>query len=154
MHFFHVHSYLLKQGADIRAKDKSGYTAFTHACIRSNISPSIYQLLLSHGADTTAIHCGLNYLMIAIMKRDISLLKLLLLTRPNCPPRAWVNGQAWHGHTALHVACLTHYPEAVSVLLEAGADPRALNDDGKAAWEIAFTQRDEACASLMLVSSR
>lgn len=95
--------------------------------------------------------------MMAILKQDSQLLRRLLLPlhasdqEENRDIVSLVNRRGWHGHSVLHLACMKHDAVAISILLDAGADPRQVNDAGVAPWQLALWSQDLRCMSLLVV---
>ena len=105
-----------------RGSVQGGWSALLHAT--SNRRADAVRLLLQHGADvhTTDVSCATDHCG-------------YLRSRPRgslCPLAA--QNDKW---TALHVACLNEAVGCVPLLLAAGCDPLADNDDGETAADIA-----------------
>lgn len=151
---------LLKQGADANAREEDGATALAWAVTRANAGMA--GLLLESGADPNLTNeLGIGPLALAITNGPADLVKLLLDHRAN-PNVARENGETplmtaarlgrvdvlkmllgrdaavnarekKFGQTALMWAC--GQPEAVKLLLEWGADARAVTKS----WDVKYT---------------
>jgi ankyrin repeat protein len=75
---FDVVELLVDNGAEINARNKSGWTPFWIA-VKNKVSPEILQLLLERGADPdAAAKSGLTPLVMAIQQGDLPTVTMLL----------------------------------------------------------------------------
>ena len=115
---------LLENGADPGRADSSGQTVVYYAALAND--PRYLEVLLAHGADPNTPHAvtGATPLVPALMgNREAQLRRLLAAgADPNRADRT--------GNTALHVAAKILARPRVLDLLRAGADPRAVNQQG------------------------
>lgn len=138
---------LEKAGVPWTGNSRGAYALFL-AC-RSGDGATV-EHLLANGADVNTPHMGNLPLNYAASMGDLPLIKLLLAKG------AQVNGvsegpalmQSWEGYrrTALMSAVIHSKPEAVSLLLQNGADPRAL---GNLAIQWADLMGDEQAFALL-----
>ena len=109
---------LLKQGADVHAKDKYGWTPLYRAA-RSNASATA-KVLLNNGADVNArIKDGWTPLHRAARSNALATAKVLLNNGAD------VNVKAKDGWTPLHRAAMSNAWATAEVLLNNGADVNA-----------------------------
>ena len=117
---------LLKEGANVNAKNSDGYTALILAS--SNGRTEIVAMLLEKGADVNAKD---KYNATALIKASSNghteiVAKLL-------DAGADVNAKNDYGYTALIQASRNKHTEIVAMLLDNGADVNATDDDGDTA---------------------
>ncbi len=84
-----------------------------------------------------------EFMLTAISKGDIAALRLLLAMK------ASVN-YSLHGTTPLHLAAEKGYSNIIELLLEHGADPHAVNAEGKTPLEVALTKKKFARTTELL----
>jgi len=60
-----------------------------------------------------------------------------------------IDGRGPRGETALHVACRARHLQVIALLLERGADPLAIDDEGRTALDIARAANNEDAVSLL-----
>lgn len=97
----------------------------------------IVKLLLAHGADSELINCkGNTPLMDAAEHGNHSCLIVLVeYSRSNLDQRNY------NDDTALHLALKNRHYHIAHALLEAGADPKIVNTQGKTALDILYNQQ-------------
>jgi ankyrin repeat protein len=85
-------------------------------------------MLLSHGAsiDTTTTDDGATLLMYAALNDHLEALEELLRVRSP----TLLDARSRDGLTALHVALRKNYPRIVDALIDAGANPNIVDDEG------------------------
>lgn len=113
---------LLENGSDVKVRGNNGRTAL-HLATTAEMA----DLLLSHGADPSAVsEMGFSPLRDCIARHcEPAVVRLLLEHGAN--PNV---GDGSRGDTPLHVACFDGAREAVSLLLDSGADINVQNDHG------------------------
>jgi len=142
---------LLQLGADVNARDESGRTAAHNACWKA----STLALLLDAGASIDArMETGETPLMAAADEAAPRCLRLLL-ARGGAALE--LDAQRNDGRTALHCAAAWYAsPEAVQMLLAAGADPTIRNyqdetplDKAEEEWEEEWGEEAASCVVLL-----
>ncbi|KAI6755752.1 unnamed protein product [Fusarium graminearum] len=134
---------LLEKGADIEAKDKTGWTALLIAATFSN--HETLKLLLEKGADIEAKDkYGWTALLIAARFSKHKILELLL------EKGADIEAKDEDGRTALNKAALVGNSLAVDLLLEKGADIEAKDEDGRTALTAAALVGNSLAVDLLL----
>ena len=114
---------LIKNDADVNARDKEGRTALMIACDEGN--KEIVNALLAAGADVNIKDKnGTTLLMTACEKGDLDLANAFI------EAKADVNAQNDKGKTALMVACDEGNKEIVDALIRAGADVNIKSNNG------------------------
>ncbi|MDR0649724.1 MAG: ankyrin repeat domain-containing protein [Synergistaceae bacterium] len=129
---------LLKAGADVDARDNNGETALTLGVYKC--SPEVITALIEGGADVNALNKnGETALMGASWGGKHEIISVLLAAG------AKVNVASKYGRTAL-MSCVAEneyynfderYQKSVSILLKAGADAKARDNDGKSVMDYA-----------------
>src|SRR5687767_10343889 len=105
---------LLKQGADVHAKDADGSTALHWAAQRNNLP--LVDLLLASGADAkSSTRYNVTPLYLASLNGNAAIMERLLNAGADA------NGTAHEGQTMLMTAALTGKADAVRLLLTRGA---------------------------------
>lgn len=146
-----VKLYLADTRVDPRRRDKGGNTALAHASGECE-AEAVQLLLLDKRVDPSiANNAGCTPLMSAAGSEDdnTDVVRLLL-----ADPRIEVNRADESGITALHHAVYEGHSEHVRLLLEAGADVNALNDDANTPlhdWALA-KMRDESTLAFLLAA--
>jgi hypothetical protein len=121
---------LLKEGADVNAKDRFGFTPLHYTALNGHIE--IVKLLIERGADVNAkTNGGWTPLRFAAIYGHIEIVKLLI------ERGADVNAKDKDGRTPLHSAAFYGHVEVVRLLLEHGADPNIKNIWGQTAIDLA-----------------
>ncbi len=128
---------LIAAGADINASDANGRTALIWAA-DANGNVDTVNILLANGADVNAkTRTTETALMAAAGYRDNEKVIHLLLSKG-----AQVNNRSKDGNSALIIAAFLGGKEIVKVLLDAGADINASNNQGFTAWAAAGASGD------------
>lgn len=123
---------LLQRGANVNAQNIDGYTPLMHACQYANRfdDSERISILLRAGADVNLqSRSGVTALTLAMQSgnqsRHAATVRLLLQAGAN------PNSACTSGHTPLMEACSTSTPETIRMLLDAGAEIRAVrSNDG------------------------
>ncbi len=140
---------LLRQGADVNARDDKGNTAL-HCLltVEGNIDARLNALLAAHPDVNLATHQGTTPLMILDVCRDsgervFRVKKLLEL-------HAKVDLKDAEGRTvAMRYVEKNDNAEALRLLLDAGADTELKNKDGKTLLQLAQQHKRTACVRLL-----
>jgi serine/threonine protein kinase len=133
---------LLKEGANVNAKGKYGWTPLHMAAKNGHIE--VVKLLIENGAYVNAKgNDGYTPLHDAAWNGHIEVVKLLIENG------AYVNAESKYGRTPLHMAAITGHIEVVKLLLEHGVDPNIKNNEGKTAIDIAREKRHFDIAKLI-----
>ncbi|KAL8760737.1 MAG: hypothetical protein Q9184_003095 [Pyrenodesmia sp. 2 TL-2023] len=144
---------LLSRGADIRAQDKSGLNAVHYACERSHLN--ILQCLRHENVEWNkrgSRRIGGEWWT------GVSPFHLAAgFSRPELPDYLLdeglvsdINAVTDVSATALFIAAWLSRPEIVSSLLERGADPTIMHEDGRSPVHVAALFGDEAVISVFL----
>ncbi len=140
---------LLRQGADVNARDNDGNTALHHLfTVVGNIDARLNALLVAHPDVNLATHKGTTPLMILDVCRDpkerVSRVKKLLELH------AKVDLKDSEGRTAaMRYVEKDDNAEALKLLLDAGADPKLRNRNGKTLLQLAQQHKRTACVRLL-----
>jgi len=136
---------LLKKGANPNSQDKDGNTALHRACDLGHTK--IIELLLKNNADPNLRNNqGLIPLRLAVHLKDINTIKLLLKDEWEIA----VDSPDSFGDTALHFACFICHEKAARVLLRAGANVNAKNNQGNTPLHFAILTCDKQLIELLL----
>jgi ankyrin repeat protein len=119
---------LINAGADVNVADRVGWTPL-HWAVDGGNQTDIMKMLIDAGADVNATNIfgqtPLHFAAVLTMKKQMASISLLIESR------ARVNEQdPKQGRTPLHEAARFGIPEAVRILVDAGADIEAVNKDG------------------------
>ena len=125
----------IKNGANINAIDEFGSTTLMLAAINENFTMKAMKLLLDRGVDVNAKdYEGVSALMYSVQEREDSAEIAEMLLKAG----ADVNAKDIFDDTALHEAahwCMNE--KTIEILLDAGADAKVKNNDGKMAIDYA-----------------
>jgi ankyrin repeat protein len=143
---------LLAAGADATHLNNEGEGSLQYAVCEDEVEllQLLLQLLLQHGA---AAVINQQCLGCACTDRDLTALMVAsipAITRLLLAHGADVHIRTARGNTCLHVAAKHGYPASVMCLLiKAGADLTAVNNDGKTAADVALAKEHELAAALL-----
>jgi ankyrin repeat protein len=139
--------YLLDEGADINLRP-AGFcsAAFHRACDQGRVE--VVALLLARGADTGPSDNGLTPLMAASFGGQTDIVELLLAHGCGDVDQQYPSS----GETALRCACSYARAGVVEVLLGAGADPHAVDVNGRTPLSEAVRKGHVECVALLEVS--
>jgi hypothetical protein len=142
--------YLIERGADVSLADKNGTDPLRWAAIRSgwvkHQNVKLAAVLLDKGAAVdTRDTDGFTPLLWAANRGAVKLVELLIARGADVNARTTQKFNA--GRTALYLAGNI---DVVRVLLAAGADPKALTEDGAPTWE----QQTPAVAKLLKAAGK
>lgn len=119
---------LLEAGA-VDTPSADGTTALMKACKSTN--DKVAQLLLDHKSDINAVNRnGCTPLSLAISNQVVSSQLPVIHVLLDATPPANVNIRLDMGRTALFEAAAMYAPDIIDMLIKAGADPRAADDNG------------------------
>lgn len=110
---------LLVNGADVNARDRWGSTPLWEAVTHAR--EKVVQMLLPHKAELMLSRNRIAYHMCNLVTSKDNNALVRLLSLPDVDP----NVADYDLRTPLHLAAEGDYPEAVKVLLDAGANPLA-----------------------------
>ncbi len=139
---------LIKEGADINARAYDGRTSL-HLAAGKNKNVELITILLDAGVDVnlrdakgqTPLHSAAfenENLKIINALFDKGVIPTFFKKWSFFEKRADVNARDYHGRTPLHIAARNNKnPEIIIALLNAGADGKAKDDDGKTAFDLA-----------------
>lgn len=132
---------LCESGADISEHNSSGETPLMYAVTLK--FPQSVAILLGNGADPNdGGSCGFTPLQRAAAERQFDIVKTLLEYQPSLECAAKPMGTR-----ALHYAAMNGAADIVTLLLEAGADCRATDSQGRTAREEAINFNHPSCAA-------
>jgi len=133
---------LLDAGADPSLAKKDGWTPLM--MVARNGDEAVARLLLDHKADVNQkSDDGLTALMLAAGNGYPSIVRLLLSRGAEVQPRAGLD-------TPLHHATGSGEAQCVELLLKAGADPKAKDNEGKTAFDRAAESGNFAAMRVLL----
>ncbi len=140
---------LLRQGADVNARDNDGNTALHYLLTAGeNIDARLNALLAAHPDVNLATHKGTTPLMILDVCRDpkerVSRVKKLLELHAKVDLKDAVGKTA-----AMRYVEKDDNAEALKLLLDAGANPKLKNKDGKTLLQLAQEYKRTACIRLL-----
>ena len=142
-----VVAYLLDQGAVI-GYQRHGKTALRLACESGLLE--VVRLLSDRGADLTLTdEYGVTPFIMACMKGHLDVVLYLMRRDPEC-----INRPDHSGFTAVMCASWKGHTEVVRALLQAGADPTLLDEDGASAMDGAISYGYWDCVELLEVRIR
>jgi ankyrin repeat protein len=135
-HFFNINKIrrLIERGANLRAKDKWGYTPLHRAVERDY--KELAKLLIGSGADVMAKNKdGETPLHRAVRWANIEVAKFLI------DSGADVNAKGYLDRTPLFWAVDGYYTEIAKLLIDSGADVNAKDYDGYTPLDLAYYQK-------------
>ncbi len=140
---------LLRQGADVNARDNKGNTALHYLLtVVGNIDARLNALLAAHPDVNLATHKGTTPLMILDVCRNhgerVSRVKKLLELHAKVDLKDAVGKTA-----AMRYVEKDDNAEALKLLLDAGADPKLRNKDGKTLLQLSQEYKRTACVRLL-----
>lgn len=145
-----VVTYLLDHGANIDQGDHLGSTPLLCTCWHGHTR--VVERLIERGADpTTGDDDDSSALMHVSGEGYVDLVRCFL---KNPRSLATINHQNLDGQTALYEACFNGHGEVVRMLLQAGADPTLIDNQGQAATDMATSRGHRACIKLLQVSDK
>jgi ankyrin repeat protein len=143
----HIARYLVGEGAQVNEGDGSGSPALREACLRGH--QAMVELLLEAGADAvTPDEPGYTPLMCAAGGSHFGTTRALLAH--GCGD---IDARDRDGWTALYWACMNGRTNAVLLLLEAGADTRIAEGQGRTPLERARGSGQNDCVAVVEVST-
>jgi uncharacterized protein len=143
----HIARHLLSEGAQVNDGDGSGSPALRQACTGGN--RAMVELLLEAGADAVTPNEGGNTpLLCAAMRRHVGIVRALLAH--GCGD---IDARNRDGGTALWWACYAGHADVVLLLLDAGADSRIAETQGRTPLDIALERTHEGCVAVLEVST-
>lgn len=140
-----IAAFLISKGLDANATDEDGWTPLHNAH-----NSALIKTLVDGGAKPDVIHChGTAPIHNHVTNNRLEQLKLLVSLGADVDLKMKSPGEFYHqvygwvgtGGTALHIAAVAGYDEAVEVLVELGADVNATDKDGKTPLDLA--KKDE-----------
>jgi ankyrin repeat protein len=134
----------IEAGVDVNAKDADGITAIRWAAVEGNAT--VVEMLAEAGADVDAADAGgVTGLMMAARWAHMKTVQVLV------EAGADVNlmSNTGPGRTALMYAAIGGYNGVVYYLLEAGANPKAKDGDGRNAAKLAEMWGREITAQII-----
>lgn len=138
---------LLKNGADVNARDQNGNTPLASAALLGDVEA--VRLLLDHGAGVNARgSLGVPPLILAAMVGSPEIVNMLL------ERGAAINIRGFNGSTALITAAMVNSPEVVKILLDNGADAGSRDAQGKSASAYALENGNTEVSALLMQHER
>ncbi|KAJ5584244.1 uncharacterized protein N7459_004044 [Penicillium hispanicum] len=135
---------LIKAGADVNARDETGWTPVSSTTWEGEIAP--LKVLLEHGADVNTVDRCRQTALFRYPSKNRRKVARLLLDRG-----ADVNAVDGYGNTPLINACRsTDSTEYLQVLLEYGANVNHVNLEGETALALAAQSGHFDCVSWLL----
>ena len=116
---------IISHGADVNATNKNNLTALMIACMKGNID--VINVLLNAGADHSIVDTdGKTWIHYAVRGGSSKETLQVIINHG-----ADVNATNKNNLTALMIACMKGYIDAIDVLLSAGADPSIADTKGE-----------------------
>lgn len=129
-----VMEYVTAKGAEINARDRLGRSALWAAVWAGQ--REAFDWLLAHGADVNvAAKTGDPLLFLAVEARQLDMARALI--EHGAPVERASRSPLWQGFTPLQRAVTLRDVPMVALLRGKGADPRAKNDKGATALDLA-----------------
>ena len=155
--FAEVVALLVNEGSPVNPQDEDGVTPLYQACCYRtgpsydpNQAEEVVRFLLSRGADPSiATSTGSTPLIQAARNPGMGILRCLL---GDPRTRSVLDAVDVWGDTALCKVTVSNHPEAVKLLLQAGADPMVTNSQGFTPLYQAQLLYHDSCACLLEVS--
>jgi ankyrin repeat protein len=137
--------YMIELGGDVRiTRDRDGKTPVNDAASRG--LPGVVEVLISHGADvTTPDHEGNPPIRYAVEQGHTDVIELLLR---NGATTDFVDRRG--GSTLLHLAATNGYSGAVDVLIRAGCDVNARDEQDRTPIFYAAKYGNPSCAEILV----
>ena len=133
---------LVKQGANVDAKDELGWTPLYWATCLARIE--VAKFLVANGASVNVVTNDAGTpLMQAVMAGDRELVDLIL------SGGADINAKSQDGRTALHYAAVYGYREVAEFLIAKGADVNAKTNGGQTPLDVALLQNRAAMVEML-----
>lgn len=164
---------MIASGADVNARDAAGATPL-HSAVFGNSLQAV-KLLLENGADPTATNqFGESSVLIATTTNNAQMVALTLSLIPEPTLRQAATDPQWkitilapdadpklysalfhrfHGITLLHLAAKYNAVHIAGILIDAGADVSASDDDGQSPLDYATNAKDPNADLITLLQS-
>jgi len=143
-----IAAFLLKNSADLNAKDKNKNNAFSLSIINEDASENLSLFLLEKGSDYKEMYKGLTLLNAAVVSGKLNILKALI------DKGMEIKQLDDENHSLLHFAVKEEHVGIVSYLLEQGLDANQKDKDGNTSlYYSAGYKRSPKIASLLLAHS-
>jgi ankyrin repeat protein len=128
---------LLDAGADVNARDEHSAAPILWAAKNPNLE--VLKVLIDAGADVNAINRdGVTPVLGSIIEENLEALRALLAAGASLDARLGSYYTRQAGYTGLHLAArYGETPEVITLLLDAGADGTAVNEDGETPFDLA-----------------
>jgi ankyrin repeat protein len=139
-------AHLIASGIDVNAADSDGFT-LAHRTARRNKNENVLAMLIAAGADlTTRDIDGDTICHFAAANSNAAVMAMLI---PLCDVNAVNN----YGDTPCISAAFQGNPFALELLIAAGANANALNNNGHSAFDFAVDNHDDRVLELLVDAS-